>query len=391
MDFKLSPDQKELQARARDLARSYMAPRAATWDRTEEYPWENVKQLVGAGFMGMTIPREFGGQGRPLIDVMLVIEEMAKVCGISGRIVVEGNMGALGVLLKFGSDALKRKVLPWILEGDKPAICISEPEAGSDAGAMRTRAELRGDEVVLNGHKAWITGGGISRVNVVFARVSEQGHEQGIGAVLVEKDTPGFRAGARAYMMGLRGIPETELHFEDCRVPRSNLLTVGFRKLMEAYNAQRCGAGTVALGIAQGAYDLALDYASKREQFGRAISTFQGLRWMLADDRVLLDASRLLLHRAATELDPNTGYPDKELAAIAKLHASEAAIRITNDALQVFGARGYSRDYPLERMARDARMFVIGGGTKEALRNLLGDAILGRKVPQGEVGPTAAR
>jgi alkylation response protein AidB-like acyl-CoA dehydrogenase len=382
MDFQLSPEQAALRARARELAQGFMAPRAARWDHTEEYPWENVAELVKAGFMGMTIPAEFGGQGRPLIDVMLVIEEVAKACGISGRIVVEGNMGALGVLMKFGSDDLRRKYLPWVLEGDKPAICISEPEAGSDATAMQTRAEIRGGEIVLNGHKAWITGGGISRINLVFARILEAGRDHGIGAVLVEKDTPGFRAGHRAYMMGLRGIPETELHFEDCRVPKANLLTIGFRQLMEAYNAQRCGAGTVALGIAQGAYELALGYAKERKQFGRAIGSFQGLRWMLADDRILLDASRLLLHRAANEIDPASGYPDKELAAIAKIHASEAAIKVTNDALQVFGARGYSRDYPLERMTRDARMFVIGGGTKEALRNVVSDGILGQKAAQ---------
>lgn len=386
MDFKLTLEQERLRARARELARGFMAPRAAKWDQSEEYPWENVAELVRAGFMGMTIPRERGGQGRPLIDALLVIEEMAKACGISGRIVVEGNMGALGVLLKFGCEALLKKYLPWVLEGDKPAICISEPEAGSDATAMQTRAELKGGEFVLNGHKCWITGGGVSRIHVVFARIIEQSRDQGIGAVLVEKDAPGFRVGRRALMMGLRGIPESELHFEDCRVPRENLLTVGFRRLMEAYNAQRCGAGTVALGIAQGAYELALGYAKERKQFGRAIGTFQGLRWMLADDRILLDASRLLLHRAASELDPETGYPDKALAAIAKVHAGEAAIKVTHDALQVFGARGYSRDYPLERMARDARMFVIGGGTREALRNVIGDAILGQKVSQRDGG-----
>jgi alkylation response protein AidB-like acyl-CoA dehydrogenase len=382
MDFQLTSDQQRLQARARELAREFVAPRAAQWDQTEEYPWENVEQLVKAGFMGMTIPQAYGGPGHSLLDALLVVEEMAKVCGITGRIVVEANMGALGVLLKFGSDPQKRKYGAWVLGGDKPAICISEPNAGSDATAMQTTAEILGDEIVLNGHKCWITGGGVSRLHVVFARVSEKGKELGIGGVLLEKDHPGFRIGRRAYMMGLRGIPETELHFENCRLPKSHLLTVGFRNLMEAYNAQRCGAGTVALGVAQGAYDLALAYVKERKQFGRTIGSFQGLRWMLADDRIALDASRLLLHRAATSLDPATGYPDKELAAIAKVQSSEAAIKVTNDALQVFGARGYSRDYPLERMARNARMFVIGGGTKEALRNVIGDSILEQKVSQ---------
>ena len=386
MDFSPSPEQKALQERARELANSHIAPRAADWDRTEQYPVENVQRLTAAGFMGMTIPKEYGGPGHSLLDALLVVEEMAKVCGITGRIVVEGNMGALGALLKYGSEAQKKHYAPWVLEGDKPAIAISELEAGSDATAMQTRAEIRGDHIVLNGHKAWITGGGISRINLVFARISENGQEKGIGGVIVEKGTEGFTTGKRAYMMGLRGIPETELHFRDCRVPRENLLVIGFGKLMSAYNSQRVGAGTVALGIAQGAHDLAVAYARERKQFGRPIGDFQGLRWMLADGRVRLDAARLLLHRAATELDPATGFPNRELTAIAKLAASEAAIQITNDALQVFGARGYSRDYPLERMVRDARMFTIGGGTAQALRNVLGDAILGSKVSQRREG-----
>ncbi|MCZ6629553.1 MAG: acyl-CoA dehydrogenase family protein [SAR324 cluster bacterium] len=386
MDFNLDPGQQALQDRARKLAEEYVAPRAAKWDETEEYPWENVEQLTTAGMMGMTIPEEYGGAGRSIFDAIVVVEEMAKVCGITARIVVEGNMGALGVLLKFGSEELKRRYLPYVLEGDKPAIAISEAEAGSDATAMQTRGVIENGEIVLDGSKCWITGGGVSRINLVFARIVENGEEQGIGGVLVERGTKGFTVGRRAYMMGLRGIPETELHFENCRVPKDNLLTVGFRNLMSAYNSQRVGAGTVALGLAQGAYEQALTYAKERKQFGRAIGEFQGLRWMLADSRIALDAARLLLYRAATELDPETGYPDKELAAIAKVFASEAAIKITNDALQVFGARGYSRDFPLERMARDARMFTIGGGTAQALRNVIGDSILGHKVSQRKEG-----
>jgi len=381
MSYVLTPEQQALQQRARVLAREHIAPRAALWDRTEEYPWENVERLVAAGFMGMTIPREFGGPGRSLLDALLVVEEMAKACGITGRIVVEGNMGAIGLLMRYGSEALKRRYAPWVLRGDKPAICISEPEAGSDAAAMKTRAVKEGGSWVINGSKSWITGGGVSRIHLVFARLSEDGVDLGIGALLVEQGTRGLEVGKRAYMMGLRGIPETELYFRDCRVPAEHLVAAGFGKLMSGYNAQRVGAGTVALGVAQGAYDLALDFARARHQFGRAIGQFQGLRWMLADARIKLDAARLLLHRAASALHPN-GFPDRELAAIAKVYASESAIQIANDALQVFGARGYSRDFPLERMARDARMFTIGGGTAQTLRNVIGDAILGDKLSQ---------
>ena len=395
MDFSLNATQLEIQQRARTLAQDVIAPRAAQWDESEEYPWDNVRDLADAGFMGMTIPTQYGGPGHGLLEALLVVEEMAKVCGITGRIVVEANMGAIGILMAYGPEELKRRYAPWVLEGDKPAICISEPEAGSDATAMTTRAELDGSDFVLNGTKAWITGGGVSRLNLVFAKMQHEGREA-IGAIAVELGTPGFRVGKRAYMMGLRGIPEMELHFENCRVPATQLVAVGFGRLMAGYNAQRVGAGTVALGVAQGAFEQAVHHAGEREQFGRPIGDFQGLRWMLADSRTRLDAARLLLHRAATQLDEKSGFPDRELAAIAKLFASEAAIQISNDALQVYGARGYSRDYPLERMARDARMFTIGGGTAQTLRNLLGQAIMGSKVnmskaaqPQPATPPSA--
>ena len=247
---------------------------------------------------------------------------------------------------------------------------------------MTTRAVLDGDEYILNGTKKWITGAGVSRINLVFARVVHGGDEQGIGALIVELGAEGFRIGERAFMMGLRGIPESEEIFENCRVPSENLVTVGFGRLMAAYNAQRVGAGTVALGIAEGAFAQAVEYAKKREQFGRPISEFQGLQWILADGRIQLDAARLLLHRAAVQQDPQTGFPDMHLAAIAKTFSAEASIKVTNDALQIFGAAGYSRDLPIERMARDVRMFTIGGGTTQAQRNVIASGIFGRKFSQ---------
>jgi hypothetical protein len=382
VNFDLTTSQQAVQQRAREVAATVIAPKAAHWDQTEEYPYENVERLVQEGFMGMTIPTAYGGQGRPLIEALLVVEEMAKVCGITGRIVVEGNMGAVGAIIAYGTEEQKQRYLPLVLGGDKPAIAISEPEAGSAATDMTTSAVLDGDSYVLNGHKKWITGAGVSQVNLVFARIVHDGTEQGIGGLIVEKGQPGFRIGKRAYMMGLRGIPETEEIFEDCRVPRANLVTIGFGRLMSAYNSQRVGAGTVALGVAQGAFEQAIAYAQQRQQFGRPIAEFQGLQWMLADARVQLDAARLLLHRAAVQLDPKTGFPRMDLAAIAKTFAADMAIKVTNDALQVFGAAGYSRDFPLERMARDARMFAIGGGTTQAQRNVIASAIFRRKFSQ---------
>lgn len=382
MDFDLTDSQREIRRKAREIAESRIAPKAAHWDETEEYPWENARILADAGFMGMNIPGEFGGPERPLIEAVLVVEEMAKVCGITGRIVVDSNMGVVGAIIKYGTEEQKKKYLPMVLAGDKPAIVITEPEAGSAATDMTTRAVLDGDEYILNGKKKWITGAGVSHINLVFARVVHGGDEQGIGALIVELGAEGFRIGERAFMMGLRGIPESEEIFENCRVPSENLVTVGFGRLMAAYNAQRVGAGTVALGLAEGAFAQAVEYAKKREQFGRPISEFQGLQWILADGRIQLDAARLLLHRAAVQEDPKTGFPDMHLAAIAKTFSAEASIKVTNDALQIFGAAGYSRDLPIERMARDVRMFTIGGGTTQAQRNVIASGIFGRKFSQ---------
>ncbi|HXH82526.1 MAG TPA: acyl-CoA dehydrogenase family protein [Candidatus Tectomicrobia bacterium] len=373
-----TPEQEALRARARELADTVFAERAARWDATEEYPWDNVKDLVRAGFMGMTIPAAYGGSERPVLDVVLVIEEIARACGITGRIVVEGNLGVVGALEAYGTAAQKRRWFPWVLqEGEKPAICISEPGAGSAATDLTTRAERVANGWRIDGHKCWITGAGTSRLYLVFARFDGTPGDEGIGALLVERDTPGFRIGRREFMMGLRGIPEGELHFDGCVVPADHLLVGpgdGFKKLMRAYNGQRLGAATVALGLAQGAYERALAYATQRRQFGRPIADFQGIRWKLADMAIRLDAARLLIHRAAARA--GRGFPDALEAAKAKTFAAEAAQEITSQALQIHGAAGYGRSLPLERMMRDARMFAIGGGTVEMMRNLIADHIL---------------
>ena len=377
MDFELTSDQQALRQRARKLADDVFAERARDWDEREAYPWDNIKDLVAAGFMGMTIPRAYGGGERPLLDVVLVIEEVARACGVTGRIVVEGNLGTVGALNAHGTEAQKRRYFPWVLDGEKPAIAISEPAAGSAATDMTTAVEETPDGFRLDGHKCWITGAGTSRLYLVYARFGGRPGAEGIGGVFVERDTPGFRIGRRELMMGLRGIPEGELHFENCQIPRANLLVGpgdGFKKLMSAYNGQRLGAATVALGIAQGAYERALAYAVERKQFGRAIGEFQGIRWKLADMAIKLDAARLLIHRAAVRA--GRGFPDALDAAKAKTFAAETAQEITSQALQIHGAAGYGRSLPLERMMRDARMFAIGGGTLEMMRNLIADRIL---------------
>ena len=383
--FQLSDTQNQIKETARRIAIADIAPRAAEVDRTEDYPWDNVGVLKDAGFMGMTLPRELGGQGASYLDAVLVIEEMSRVCGVTGRIVVEANMGAIGAILAYGSGEQKKLAADLVLDGDKPAICITEPGAGSAASEMTTRADKRGDVYVINGTKHWITGGGISRLHLIFARVFENGEDKGIaGFIAVRGEAEGLRIGAREPAMGLRGIPETEIFFEDLEVPAAMAVIPpegikrGFGALMNAYNGQRVGAATVALGIAQGAYELALEYAGEREQFGRPIAEFQGLQWMLVDMDTDLAAARLLILKAAS----GDGFPDVTEAARAKVFASEMAVRVSNDALQVFGAAGYSRNLPLERMVRDARMFTIGGGTAQILRTLIASKILGRKLPQ---------
>ena len=377
MNFTLTPAQDALRRSARELADGVFRARAARWDTAEEYPWDNVKDLVRAGFMGLTIPRPYGGPGASILDVLLVVEEIARVCGVTARIVVEGSLGVVGALTAYGSDAHKRRYFPWVLEGDKPAIAITEPEAGSAATDLATRADESPEGYALTGEKRWITGAGTSRLYLVYCRMSGAPGAPGIGGILLERDTPGFRIGDRDRTMGLRGIPEGRLHFDRCHVPKDQVLVGpgdGFKKLMQAYNGQRLGAATVALGLAQGAYELALEYAGRRRQFGRAIGDFQGIRWKLADMAIRLDAARLLIHRAA--VNAGDGFPDALEAAKAKTFAAEIAQEVTSQALQIHGAAGYGRALPLERMVRDSRMFAIGGGTVEMMRNLIADRVM---------------
>jgi alkylation response protein AidB-like acyl-CoA dehydrogenase len=394
MDLGLSPDSLALQARARAFAQQVVRPRAAEIDAQEQYPWDIVTALTEAGFVGMTIPAALGGQGRSFLDAVLVIEEMAKCCTVTARIVVETNMGAISTVMAYGNEQQKRLAAGLVLSGDKPAICITEPEAGSDAMAMSTRADRRGERYIINGRKHWITGAGVSRLHLIFARVfDEAGQELGVGGFIAVRDeAKGLALARRERTMGLRGMPEGELVFEDLEIPAGMAVLPpsgfrrGFADLMNAYNSQRVGAGTVAMGIAAGAFDLAVDWVKQREQFGRPIGEFQGLQWMLADMQTQLTASRLMLYAAVRSQGKNSAFPDPMLAAQAKIFASEAAIRIVNDALQMFGARGYSRDLPLERMARDVRMFTIGGGTAQVLRNVLAASVLGMKLPQTRDG-----
>ena len=385
----------ELLARARELAPRF-AERAPQWDRTRAYCWDNVRDLTEAGLLGMTIPVEYGGRGATFHDVVLVVEEIARACTLSARIVVEANMGGISAIMAYGTEDQKCRCAPVVLSGDKPAICITEPEAGSAATEMTTTARRAGNGYVLNGTKHWITGGGVSRLHLVFARVQdEDGADLGIGGFIVicdpaSGDLPeGFEVAGRERTMGLCGMPEAELRFRDLRVDADDALIPpggfkrGFAELMNAYNSQRVGAGTIAMGVAAGALEHAKRYLKERQQFGRPIAEFQGLQWMLAEHDAAVHASRLMLREAALSGDP---FPDAMMAARAKMFASETAVRAVDAALQMFGARGYGDKEPLERMYRDVRMFTIGGGTAQILKTQVAAKLLGIKTPQTRDG-----
>ena len=394
-----TPSTDTYRAIAQDLAAKF-APRAADWDKTRTYCWQNVADLAAAGIMGMTIPTKYGGKGASYHDAVVVIEEIAKACTLSARIVVEANMGGISAVMAYGSETQKRFAAPLVLAGDKPAICITEPEAGSAATEMTTTARQVGKTYVLNGRKHWITGGGVSKLHVIFARVLDQdGEEQGIGGFIVLNDPEngvepeGFRVAGREHTLGLCGMPEAELVFENLAVEDDMVLLPpsgfrrGFADLMNAYNSQRVGAGTIAMGVAAGALEHAKRYLKERHQFGRPLAEFQGLQWMLADMDAGVHASRLMLHEAAKSRGPNGSiFPDMMMAARAKAFASETAIKVVNDALQIFGARGYGDKEPLERMYRDVRMFTIGGGTAQILKTQVAGNLLGIKTPQTRDG-----
>ena len=384
MDFQLNDEQKQIVSLLNDLGVKEFAPKASRWDENHEYPWENIHKLRENGILGMTIPKEYGGQECSLLDAVLAIETTAKYCGVTARAIVETNMGALGCIMAYGTEEQRKMVAHRVLEeGDKPAIGMTEPEAGTALTDLKTTAVRKGSGYVINGTKHWITGGGISVTNLIFARFIEDGHDLGIGGILVDKGTPGFTFGRVERAMGLRGIPETELIFDNCEVPEENVVVKGdgnegFKKLMYGYNGQRAGASAVALGIAQGAHDLAVEYMKTRKAFGRPICEFQGLQWEMAESEIKLNAARLLIHRAASngkDLPNNVKLPFMNEACMAKAYTGHAAFEVVSDSLQMFGAYGYSQDLPLERMLRDVRMFQIGGGTTQAQINMVARSI----------------
>jgi butyryl-CoA dehydrogenase len=383
MDFQLTPAQRELRDRVRRFAEAELRPLAATWDEEERFPDSTVKRCAELGLFGLTVPRAYGGQGLGPVEAILVIEELARACANTAEVVFDGLIGPVQVVTHFGTEAQRQRILPRAARGEMLiGIAISEAHSGSGSTDMHSRARVEGDWVVLDGVKTFVEDTSAIDSFLVYAKFDDRPGAGSVGGVLVEKGMPGFRVGPPRRKMGLRGCIQADLHFEGCRIPRDNVI-VGpgeFGKLMTAFNLERCGNAAMALGIATAALELAIGYAKERRQFGRDLCEFQGLQWMFARMAMEVDAARLLIYRAVT--NAATGFPSILEASMAKAYANEMAVSVTNQALQVFGARGYLREYPLERLVRDARAWGIAGGTVEIQLNQIAAQLFGRKFSQ---------
>lgn len=378
MEFELNEQQRMARDLARDFAARELAPIAARIDRTGEFPWATIKKAAGLGMLGSPIPEEYGGAGFDNVSYALVIEELGRACGSTALTIAAHTALVAYPILLFGTEEQKQKYLVPLAQGETlGAFGLTEPEAGSDAGATRTHAELRGDEWLINGSKTFITSGSVAGVVVITARTDEGEGTAGISNIIVEAGAPGFRAGQPLEKMGLHGSVTTELFFEDCRVPAANLLGKrgqGFRQFLAALDGGRVGIGALSVGIAQGALDYALDYAKTRVQFRRPIAELQAIQFMLAEMATQVDAARLLVWRAAYRKDQ--GLPFSKEAAMAKMFASEMGERVCHQAIQILGGYGYIREHPVERMYRDIRLMEIGEGTSQVQRLVIARHLL---------------
>ena len=375
----LAPRDLELIERARDIAERVMRPVAAKHDVEQTYPWEVQRAIREAGLSGVWIPEEYGGSGGGVLELCLVIEQFSRACGGMGVAYAVNALGSFPILLS-GTEEQRRRWLPGIAAGEQLiAFGLSEKEAGSDAGSMITTATRDGDSYVLNGEKKWNTGGAVASLNTIFAVTTPGRGARGISGIVVEKDTPGYRVGKHEDKMGIRCVPVVELHLENCRVSAANLLGGveghGFKHAMMTLDRARPGVAAQAVGLAQGAFDLAVEYTGKRQQFGQAISAFQGVQWMLADMATQIEAARQLVYAAARAADAGAKNLSK-LSAMCKLFATDVAMKVTTDAVQLFGGYGYVKDYPIEKYMRDAKITQIYEGTNQIQRLVIARSIL---------------
>lgn len=375
MNFDLTEEQQALKDEARRIARAELAPRAAKVDAEASVPWESINVLAQNGFMGLVLPEQYGGAGASLLDLILVLEELSWACVSSSLYVFSANAQG-NRIVQLGTEEQKRKYVPGLALGElRASHAMSEPGAGSDARRLRTKATLDGNEYVINGDKCWISRGSVASLFLVNVTFTDENKK---GLLIVERDAPGLEIGKIEPLMGHRGSPSTELHFRDCRVPVTNRMEEGdLSSSLISMSFSRCCNAAMGLGAAQRAMDTAIEYIQTREAYSRKLSDLQGLRWMVADMQVQMDAARMLLYRAAASAA--SGFPSESQAAIAKTFANEAALKVISDAMQLMGANGYSRDYPLERLYRDARGFAIAGGTTQIQRNLIARSVLGAR------------
>jgi alkylation response protein AidB-like acyl-CoA dehydrogenase len=373
MKFELTTEQRAIVATVRALTQEKFKPRAPGFmDGT--FPWENLRELTGLGILGMAVPEEYGGLGLPVLDTALVLEEIAKGCYVTAMAVL-GEVGVqTKIIAAFAPDSIKRRILPAVCAGEMIlAVCMTEPHAGTDVANYRTNVDVRGDRLVLKGTKTLISRVDEAGTFVVFTRIDRQPGREGIGCVLIEKGTPGFEVTARYHTMGGENL--AEISFDDCELPLENLILAkdGFRRLLNAFNTQRCLNPSISLGLAEGAFEESVRYMRDRTAFGRPIGDFQGMRWKLAEMYRDIEVGRSILYRACATADP---FPDPYQAALAKMYCNEMAIRVTGEAIQVHGGYGFTDEYPVSRLYRGARYGTLGGGTTETLKELVGKKIM---------------
>jgi butyryl-CoA dehydrogenase len=374
----LTPRNLDYQDRAREVAEKYVRPRAAELDRTGDYGWDILEALKTYGLTGVWVPEEYGGQGSGVMDLCLIVEQLSRACGGVGVAYAVNALGSFPIILG-GTDEQKAKYLPSIASGDSLiAFGLSEKPSGSDAGSLRTEALRDGDEYVINGHKKWNTNGGVASVFTIYALTEPDKGMRGISAFVLERDTAGFEIGKREETMGIRTVPVNELDFNECRVPASQLLGGreggGFRNAMMTLDRARPGVAAQALGLAQGAFEWALRYTSERRQFGQTVMSHQAIQFMLADMATQIEAARQLVYTSARAIDAGVKNINK-IAAMGKVFATDTAMKVTTDAVQLFGGYGYCRDYPIEKYMRDAKITQIYEGTNQVQRLVIGRAL----------------
>lgn len=373
LNHHFTEEQLAIRALARQIAEEKIRPVVSYYDETGEFPWPIMKILAEAGLFGAFIPEEYGGTSGKVLDMCLIIEELSKVCAGIALGYAGTALGTFPILL-YGSETQKRKYLPDIAAGKKlAAFALTEANAGSDAGGIQTTAIKDGDDYIINGTKQWITNGGEAEIYTVIVLTDKTKGPRGASAFIIEKNTPGFTFGKKENKMGIRASVTRELIFQDCRVPKENLLGKegqGFFVAMRTFDVTRPGVAAQALGIAEGALELAVRYARQRKQFGKTIASFQGLQFMLADMATQIQAAKQLVYAAARAVDEN--HPNMgAISAMAKLFASDTAMRVTTDAVQVYGGYGYMKEYPVEKMMRDAKITQIYEGTNQIQREII--------------------